>query len=78
MGAETLSTHQSAHVQMPRFRDVQVAAVLATFPGSRLTRRRTPEGFRRFWDELTRRADARTHAASLAVVRLGELQRRRR
>jgi hypothetical protein len=65
----------SAHGLMPKFRDVQIAAAMAVFLGSRLTRRRTPEDFRRFWDELTRRADARKRAETLAAVRLEHLRR---
>jgi hypothetical protein len=44
------------------------------FPGSRLTARRTPEEFTRFWAELTRRADARARAETIAAARLEQLQ----
>lgn len=60
------------------FGDVQAAAVLATFPGSRLTHRRTPERFKRFWDELTRQAEARTHAEMVAAATLERANARTR
>lgn len=63
----------SAPARMPTSRDVQVAAVLAAFPGSRLSRRRTPQEFKRFWGDLARRADARQRAEKIAAATLERL-----
>jgi hypothetical protein len=46
------------------------------FPGVRLTGRRTPEEFAKFWAELTRRADARARAETIAAVRIEQLRLR--
>lgn len=62
----------------PSFREVQIAAALATFPGSRHTRRRTPEDFERYWRELGRQANAHVQAEMVAMVRLKELQQQTR
>jgi hypothetical protein len=55
-------------------------AVDDVFPGSRLTARRTPEQFARFWNELTRQADARKRAETIGTATLErlELSRKRR
>ncbi len=54
-----------------------IAHVIGTFPGSRVTRRRTPEGFKHFWDELTSRSDAHRRGETIGAARLEQLQRRR-
>jgi hypothetical protein len=60
---------------LPRFGDVQTAAVLATFPGSHLTCRRTSGEHAMVWDELGGQADARARAETMGAVRLEQLQR---
>ena len=57
-----------------------VDAVMAVFPGSRLWRRRTPDEHARFWDGLTRQADARKRAETIGTATLErlELSRKRR
>jgi hypothetical protein len=48
----------------------------SVFPGARLTARRTPGGFKCFWDELTRQADARRRAETIATAQLEQWRRR--
>ena len=56
--------------------DGYVDAVMAVFPASRLTRRRTPDEHAALWRQLTWDDAARTHGEALARARLEQLGRR--